>query len=234
MKRFRRFSLLSLLIAITVCAVWISVSSNRAGKLHRAIEQLSDTGCQIGYDFEFDGTVRVKNPRPQGPEFLRKWLGDEYFVDVVLVKFPYSATRNQDLNHLKDLPNVRVLDLDCATVDDIAVVAHLSKLRYLDLENTKITNEALEHLRNLNRLETLVLSDTEVGDKGIEHLSRLENLVELRLDRTNITDSCIEHLVGLKSLAILHVSSTNITSKGVEKIKSALPSCSVFGDDDGY
>ena len=149
MKRFKRFSLLSLLILITAFGVWFGVSSNRAGKLRRAVEALSNAGCRIGYDFQYDGLRSIANLKPPGPEYLRKLLGDEHFVDVVNLSFQSNErTTNQDLEYIKDLPNVRRLDLDYTVVDEIEPVKHLARLQWLDLEETKISSDDLRHLKD--------------------------------------------------------------------------------------
>jgi hypothetical protein len=41
-----------------------------------------------------------------------------------------------------------------------------SRLAYLHLRNTRVTDRGLEHLKGLTKLQSLDLSGTQVGDEG--------------------------------------------------------------------
>ena len=59
----------------------------------------------------------------------------------------------------------------------------------VDLNNTKINDSDLRHLREFRNLQWLDLRITEIGDEGVGHLKRLEQLTFLNLFRTKLTDN---------------------------------------------
>ena len=235
LKRFRRVSLFTLLAVVSAFAVWLAVISNRASRIKQAVELLSDAGCSVGYDFEYDGLRRVKMPEIPGPEFLRKIIGDEYFVDVATLSFQSrDQTVNSDLDPMRMLPNVRRIDLDYTTISNLDAIENLRELRWLDLEETAIEDQALESLANLMKLEILVLTRTRITDSGISRLSHLTNLDELRLNETSVSDACLVHLEGLAKLRNLEMCDTSVTDSGVAELQRKLPNCEILWGDDSH
>ncbi len=70
-------------------------------------------------------------------------------------------------------------------------------------------------------------SRTEVTDDGLELLKGLTSLQVLALNDTEVTDEGLEHLEGLTNLAWLQIN-TNVTDEGVQKLQTALPSCTIL------
>ncbi|MGY8771542.1 MAG: hypothetical protein ACKVH8_24265 [Pirellulales bacterium] len=119
------------------------------------------------------------------------------------------------------------------------------------LNNTKITDAGMKHLKSLTTLKSLVLNDTQITDAGLEHLKDLTNLNRLNLDYTQVTDAGLEHLKGLSSLNSLYIrdtqitdaelmhlkglaslerlelDGTKITDAGMSELKAALPNCKI-------
>jgi len=83
----------------------------------------------------------------------------------------------------------------------------------------------LEHLKGLTKIEYLSLSYTQVTDAGLVHLGGLTNLKWLNLSHTQVTDAGLVHLKGLTNLEFLHLSYTQVTDEGVKKLQEALPNC---------
>jgi internalin A len=75
---------------------------------------------------------------------------------------------------LKDLPELRRLDLCATFVDDAALtnLENLTELRELDLSNTWVTDAGLKHLEKLMNLRTLDLRQTKVTDAGVAELRK--------------------------------------------------------------
>ncbi|MCP4815973.1 MAG: hypothetical protein GY888_25940 [Planctomycetaceae bacterium] len=71
------------------------------------------------------------------------------------------------------------------------------------LNNTKITDAELVHLKGLTELFFLVLADTQVTDAGLVHLE------------------------GLKNLRFLFLLDTKVTKAGVRRLQKALPNCTI-------
>src|SRR4051794_16756178 len=96
-RRWLRFSLRSMLLALTVTCLWLGVQADRAQRQKRAVEALRDAGCLIKYDYEiarnpFTRESLFENPR--GHEWLRPFLGADYFDAVAEVELGRNLIDN--------------------------------------------------------------------------------------------------------------------------------------------
>jgi hypothetical protein len=69
-RRWFRFSLRTMLVAITLFCIWLGVTANRANRQRRAVETTRSYGAYVRYDYEMADTgwvVRRDNPLPPGP-----------------------------------------------------------------------------------------------------------------------------------------------------------------------
>ncbi len=57
-----------------------------------------------------------------------------------------------------------------------------------------MTGAGLVHLQGLTRLSYLSLYGTQVSDAGLEHLNGLTNLANLHVEGTRVTDAGVEKL----------------------------------------
>ena len=84
-RRWRSYSLRSLLLLTTLAAIVLGVWVNRAERQRRAVAAIRKAGGGVE-----DG------PEPNPPSHFRRWLttwlGDEYVADVVRVKCRRGAT----------------------------------------------------------------------------------------------------------------------------------------------
>ena len=76
----------------------------------------------------------------------------------------------------------------------------LTRLQYLGLWNTLVTDAGLKNLEGLTRLRSLNLMGTKVTDAGLKNLEGLTQLHELNLDSTLVADAGLKHLEGLTQL----------------------------------
>ena len=95
------------------------------------------------------------------------------------------------------------------------------------INDTKITDDGLKHLKDLTKLDSLSLHSGKVTDDGLKHLSVLTSLQTLHLSISKVTDAGLEHLKGLTNLKSLSIRSPNVTDKGVERLRQALPNCKI-------
>jgi Leucine-rich repeat (LRR) protein len=154
-------------------------------------------------------------------------------------------------------PNINVLYMPgCKQITD-AAFSHVSKLQKVNnffARDTQFGDQGMEAISSLPNLMTvqvgntrvgdagllkycdkkcpvdrLVIDNTKVTDKGLVNLYKLPNLRSLSLTADNITDASVPSLIKLKKLQGLGVRHTKITQAGIERIRAALPNCSIDG-----
>ena len=72
--------------------------------------------------------------------------------------------------------------------------------KWVDLNNTQVTDADLMHLKGMKNVEILTLMSTQVTDAGLEHLKGFTRLYCLSLAGTQVTDAGLRHLKGLENL----------------------------------
>ncbi len=101
------------------------------------------------------------------------------------------------------------------------------QLTWLDLGDTKTTDQALERIPQFTKLTRLHLENTLVTDAGLQHLKDLPYLEYLNLYGTQVTDEGIQQLKELKNLRKLYLWQTKATKEGVAQLQQALPQLEV-------
>ena len=163
------------------------------------------------------------------------------------------------LQHLPNLPNLRVLLLsdgqatddslryvgklkrletlymwDVAKVGDtgVAHLAYLSRLKYVHISTSRITDKSLEIFAGMPQMEGLSLQFNSFTDRGVKQLTKLPRLESLwvcgRNERVNaITNSALADLEELKGLKELGIQHTEISPEAVSQFQLAVPGCKV-------
>lgn len=188
-----RFSLRSLLIAITVLAVvsvWLGFERAAARKQMLAIQNLA----------------------PTVPETYAKpnWIWT--------VLEPHAPGRVVGL----------AIRSNQATDEQLAPIADLSDLVWLDVDETQITDDGVERLTGLHKLERLRIDSTSLTDAGAAHLTKFPKLHQLNLERTKITDAGLLELAKMPSLKEVYVPMKNVTPVGVEQLRKACPKLNII------
>lgn len=194
-----RFSLRSMLVAVTAACVWLAVVSHDARTQKRAVRRVQELGGGFAFDYQFDANIDWrKDPKLPAPVWLIDLIGEDYARSVVLVNFDDGSD---------------------PTNDELTVIEGFSDLKQLTLMNRKrITDDGLHHLTRLSNLEVLALNGTNVRGKGLRHITKLRDLTGLTLDNTPLTNDGLEYIGQLSRLKWLHLSSTQITDDGLQKI----------------
>ena len=107
--------------------------------------------------------------------------------------------------------------------DDLAHLADVSNLVWLNLRGTQISDAGVAHLAKISTLTRLHLEKTAITDAGLASLAGLENLEYLNLYGTQITDAGLEHLKPLTKLKKLYVWETGVTKAGAEMLVANIP-----------
>jgi len=129
-------------------------------------------------------------------------------------------------------------------------IAHLTGLKVLSLENTRISArgaESLKHLKNLERLglskgvtnqtlaeiaqlpslKALYLNQNSLTNAGLAHLQKLTGLEELALGGGRMNNAALIHLAKLPSLTYLMLQGENFTDAGMAHLKN-IPSLRIL------
>jgi hypothetical protein len=173
-RRWFRFSLKTLLVMMTVLAVWLGLYAKKFRDRKEAVAAIET----------LDGAMGIKY---LGPEWLRKLINDEkYFWDPAGVHFNEPLT-DGDLDHvvgyLTHFQRLRDLTLQGSTITDngLALLLPLrEKLVWLDISNTPISDAAISDLKRFSGLRTLRLQNTRITPAGIAELQ--ESLPNCKID----------------------------------------------------
>ena len=100
----------------------------------------------------------------------------------------------------------------------------------------RIPDVRYEHAALLTRfddLRALGLQETSITDAALQSLSAMQHLESLDLEGTAITDAGLALLVNLRSLEYLALKKTRVTQPGVAELARKLPNCEISSDFDG-
>jgi hypothetical protein len=234
LRTLLQFRLGTLLLVVTVFCVWLGVQVNRANKQRRAIAEIEAARGVIHYDHDYDPAgQRIPDAVPTAPQWLRKFLGDDYFRKAVTVSFAtefygrrkllgLSKIDDQGLRLFESLPDVETLELShnrAVTDAGLVHLRNLKKLRILYLYDCNVTGTGLAHLEGLPALTGLDLRRTPLMHDGFLTVARLKNLVYLGLP-SSVTDDDLAALTSLTQLKQMHLEQTEITDAGLIHLES--------------
>ena len=220
MSRFRwpRFSVRTLLLAVTILALWLGIQASQAKRERRAVARIVELGGLVRYDWEHDEAGKYQSDAaPPGPDWLRNVIGSEFFQDVVYAQLSFTDANDVDMARVADLPHLETLWLNSTAIGDegIAQLRQLQGLKRLYLQNTRIGDPALLHLGQLRRLEGLNLGGTNITDGGLHHLQDLTHLISLNVPNTAVTGSALRQIHTLPKLEYINLHDTGVTDSAL-------------------
>ena len=234
---------LLVVLAVAIATAWLTADLRRAQQQRKNVAALIQQGGGVLYDYNFangDEPQRYTGVRP-GETVLHRWLGDDFFHEVVGV----HARDDQQLAQLADLTAIRRLYLHDSQItnEGLLHIARLNRMEWLDLRDapavtgnglaplqgktrmkgllltrTAVGDEGMVHVRSLVNLEVLDLGMTPVSNKGLQHLSPLTKLRQLTFWGNKIEDSGLMHLRGMTNLETLDLGGAPITSAGLANL----------------
>jgi hypothetical protein len=122
---------------------------------------------------------------------------------------------------LAAMPDLQVLGLGATAVTDRCLqdVVQLGELRVLELNDTALTRDGVEQLRNCRSLEELYIGGTAISEKGARALADLPRLRVLYVHRTNLSNEALNELVRSESIEELSIGETRIDVQGFANLK---------------
>jgi len=232
-RRLWRFSLKTLLILLTIFCLWLGTLSNRANRQRRAVEAIQLSGGEFNYDHQ-----RVPNPRgsgqsyslrvdPPGPKWLRRLLGDHYFITPVALQINSQAGIKDDcfahLDALQDLESLMSYKVPFRD-SDVTHLKHLKNLKLLAFNEGTLSGpdgpRQFGFLQHLPKLESLSLIDSKFGDTDARFLREAVNLKTLFLYNSAIGDEGLAQLQHLHKLEFIGLGGTKVTDRGIAYLSS--------------
>ena len=128
-------------------------------------------------------------------------------LEKLVLKGKSDSTGVTDLEPLRDLSSLKVLDVSRTLVEDLKPLGCLTSLNTVDISHTKVAD--LGPLRGLTSLESLGVGDTAVADLG--PLRGLTNLKILDVDDTKTANlEPLRELIRLQHLGVSHTRATDL------------------------
>ena len=202
--RWFQFSLRSLFILMTVCAVLGGIYRYKADEAEEqrvaveVIRKIGGSKFTVYYDCQIDEQGYLKNEEEQkSGEWARNLLGIDMVADVVQVDLGFRKVNNEDMNRLANMTELVLLGLEVADIgdDDLKYLVGMTKMEHLFLSgNTQISDIGLKHLVGMTKMRDLTLTNTEITDEGLKYLAGMKNLKWLHLEGTHVTPGAIADL----------------------------------------
>lgn len=171
-------------------------------------------------DLKANGAIVRTEPVPV--PFFEQIAGSDFSQRVIEVYWVGRDVTQNNLAALAGVGTLRKLELTNSTIDSEGL-QHLDGLRdlyALHLSGTNAGDDALPHVGRLQSLEILSLNETGITDTGLARISHLPRLERLFLNATRITDAGLEHLAGMTQLKELSLKNLPITDAGISQLKT--------------
>lgn len=207
-RRWFQYSLRTLFLLVTIFAIWLGFTVHRVNRQRDAVAAIREMGGWIRYDFQISSGKFDPKAQSSIPNWLLRFVGYDFFHDVVEVNLVYNDDGPQRLNN----PNVIYVPLKC--------LGGLPRLKALFLYDAQATDQGLAHVGRLKHLEKLYMWDaSEVSDIGVQHLRNLSHLKDLHINNSNITDEALRIFGGLTRLETLSLQGNCFTDRGLKSLR---------------
>jgi hypothetical protein len=200
-KKWRRFSLRTLFILMTLCCLFFGLWAAYVNPYRLQQQSLAAVN-------RLQGNSAIAPA--DGPGWHR-WL-----VTSLLGKDAFVQVTEVDLNNKN------------ADEEALRSLGGLIYIRKLSLDYTPITDDGIATLRSMKKLQNLSLRYTNISDRAAQHIATLPELSNIFLTGTKITDAGVDDLAKLRSIDELYIRWTRISNAGADRLAAALPNCDVF------
>jgi hypothetical protein len=220
-----RFSLAVLLVVVTAVAIACGVVR---WKWVAAQEQAAVIATLAKHDYQACYAWQRNQPaEPDGPAWLRSWLGDDFFnepfsVGVAWYGSPEPIAKDDSgrmIGWLNALPSLESVELDGrATLGGSLGELRLPRLKKLSVSGQRVTDADLRAISQESPLESLHVSRGQVTGSCLPVLFERHSLRTLGLTYCPLDKQWIELVAGEESLENLFLSSPHLTDDAVAKI----------------
>jgi len=213
-RRWFRYSMRTMLVVVTLLCVLLALVIGPAQRQRRTVAKIHALNplSNVLYDY---------GPKPRGPEWLRRWIGDDYFQHVVAVSLVFDGREDVTLDDLANLPGLERLSIEGMPMPNhsLGTLGRLRKLKRLLIDSDEITDRGLEQLSSVAALERLTVKSHQITGAGLRPLAVLQNLRMLVLRSDRISAGGLESVAQLANLDILNIYSDTLTDECLEALK---------------
>jgi hypothetical protein len=177
-RRWYQFSLLSLLVLMTVVAAGMGILvyqlrryEERQAARARVVEIVNAYDGYVVEDQEFSfGKKGLKG------DLLKTFLNDLQWWDELrslhLEQFGVTDQNMMQLGKLRSLEGLNLKDTQI-TDEGLRELTGLTNLTWINIENCPVTNTGLKHLSNLSKLEYLEIEGTQITPAGKKWIKKI-------------------------------------------------------------
>jgi hypothetical protein len=230
-RRWRQFSLRSLLVVMFVSAIFSATVGARmktARQQQRAVRLVAERGGLVNYDFN---DVRAATPDalytrqhslapPNTYRQLRKILGDDFFDTVVEVRVGDPDPANDWQIMFADDTVTAAEAVNDRFVEALVPLTRLKRI-YLPLGSFSDTSVSL--LCGHEELEDVCLRSPNLTDDAVACLAKLPKVMYLALSSPRITDAALASIEEMGNLKELDLRKTSVTREGMNRLHGKLP-----------
>lgn len=167
-RRWARFSLFKLLLAVTAACALLGIITGRARDQVALVKAIRDAGGYVEYSYQTDESGKsLPEDEWSEPPLLVRWFGEGY-ADVTYAHVPYFFESSDE---------------------QINAMSRCTKLRWLNWEAFGLRDEQFLKFRGMTRLRRLSLRFSSITDAGLAALSDMTELESLRLEGAELTIS---------------------------------------------
>jgi hypothetical protein len=152
-SRWLRYSLRTLLIAMTAFCIWLGLTTAAARRQHKAVEAILAEGGYIAYDYELVGS------KP-GRAWFRQIVGDDFVISPIVVRLASDHVTDEFIEQN---------------------IALFNRLTSLNLESSNLSRRGLVSILPLRQLQSLQLISPQIKLEDLKQFNPPKSLACVRI-----------------------------------------------------
>lgn len=143
------------------------------------------------------------------------------------LELPHTRITSGGLGSLARMKSLEFIAIDSSSIDDLAPLLRLPKLRELYLGQSLVADEDFAMLAEMPALKSFSLVSNALTDAGLAHLRKAPALETLTLYGNSITAAGLEPLAAIKTLKQIVIRGSKVLHEGVVEFANAHPNIRV-------